>query len=303
MGKDKKEKKEKKSKDVERKNISELKKENEKKSINLDDLKMDENEVSELDEDEKQDDENTDDNKKSEKRDYGKEFIDLIKDLAVIVIIVLIIRTFLVMPFQINGQSMYDSYYDREFIIVDRFSYIKIPVIKKWAPDRWDVIVFKPHVSRDKEYFIKRIIGLPWDIVKIDNWKVYLFSDEAWDFEELHEWYLSDSNKDSTFVRWATWEVVYHVPENSFFVMWDNRNASTDSRTCFSSCAIEGKTNFITKWDITWRVFLDLGYYNIVDYIKVNPLEIKFGTFSFIHPQLWIDTHPRWFSSPSSYQY
>ena len=39
--------------------------------------------------------------------------------------------SFLVMPFQINGQSMADSYYDREFIIVDRFSYLKVPYVKK----------------------------------------------------------------------------------------------------------------------------------------------------------------------------
>jgi signal peptidase I len=52
------------------------------------------------------------------------EIIDFFKDLIIIVVIVLVIRTFIAMPFQINGQSMYSSYYDREFIIVDRLSYI-----------------------------------------------------------------------------------------------------------------------------------------------------------------------------------
>ncbi|MBT3727246.1 hypothetical protein HOG21_06355 [bacterium] len=51
------------------------------------------------------------------------EILDFFKDLIVIVVIVLVIRTFLAMPFQINGQSMYSSYYDKEFIIVDRLSY------------------------------------------------------------------------------------------------------------------------------------------------------------------------------------
>jgi signal peptidase I len=54
---------------------------------------------------------------------FTGEVIDFFKDLVVIVLIVLFIRTFLAMPFQINGQSMYSSYYDKEFIIVDRLSY------------------------------------------------------------------------------------------------------------------------------------------------------------------------------------
>jgi signal peptidase I len=52
-----------------------------------------------------------------------KEILDFFKDLVVIVVIVLVIRTFIAMPFQINGQSMYSSYYNKEFIIVDRLSY------------------------------------------------------------------------------------------------------------------------------------------------------------------------------------
>jgi signal peptidase I len=51
-----------------------------------------------------------------------KEVIDFLKDLIFIFVIVFIIRYFIAMPFQINGQSMYSSYYDKEFIIVDRFS-------------------------------------------------------------------------------------------------------------------------------------------------------------------------------------
>jgi len=59
------------------------------------------------------------------------EVLDFLKDLVWIVIIVVIIRSFLAEPFQISGQSMADSYYNGEFIIVDRFSYLDIPVIKE----------------------------------------------------------------------------------------------------------------------------------------------------------------------------
>ena len=207
------------------------------------------------------------------------------------------------MPFKINGQSMYDSYYDREFIIVDRFSYLVIPVIKTWKPKRRVVVVFKPGVSKEKEYFIKRIIGLPWDTLKITEWKVYLLDKETSEYIELEEWDLSDSNRWSTFVRWQRGESIFEIPEGNYFVMWDNRNASTDSRTCFSSCLIEWKTNYITKYNMTGKLFIDLWYYNWIDSVNFKPFEIKFGSFEFIHPTLWIDTHPKWFSSLSTYEY
>lgn len=129
------------------------------------------------------------------KRDWKKEFADFFKDLAIILIIVFVIRSFFILPFQINGQSMYDSYYDKEFIIVDRFSYII------GEPKRGDVIVFKPHVSEEREYFIKRIIGLPGERVKIEDGKVYLYNSTNDSFDEILELYLSESNKDSTFIR------------------------------------------------------------------------------------------------------
>ena len=86
-------------------------------------------------------------------RNFRGEIFDFWKDLSIIVIIVLIVRTFFILPFQISGQSMYDSYYDREFIIVDRFSYLTFS-----EPKRWDVVVFNTHID-GKEYFIKRLFA------------------------------------------------------------------------------------------------------------------------------------------------
>ncbi len=220
-----------------------------------------------------------------EKNGFKKEFLELIKDIIIIWIIVLIIRTFFVLPFQINGQSMYQSYYDWEFIIVDRFSYRVLE-----NPGRGDVIVFKPHISEDKEYFLKRIIGLPGDKLKIEDGKVYVSKNGSTDFVELKEPYLSESNIDATFVSWDRWSKIYEIPEDSYFVMWDNRNHSTDSRTCFSSCSIPWTTNFIKTSDITWKVLLDLGYFRL-------------SQFDFVHPDLGIDTHPKWFKSPSENDY
>lgn len=210
------------------------------------------------------------------------EIIDFFKDLVVIVIVVLIIRTFFAMPFQINGQSMYSSYYDKEFIIVDRLSY------RLSSVNRWDVVVFQPHVSDSKKYFLKRIVWIPWDSIKIENWSVFL--KKSWEtvYTELNEEYLNEENKWYTYVSWRKTLHQYSLWVNQYFVLWDNRNHSTDSRECFSSCAIETKNNFITKSDITGKIFIDLWYFD-------------FKSFSFMQPNLWIDTSPKFFSSISEY--
>lgn len=211
------------------------------------------------------------------------DVIDFFKDLVFIVIVVLIIKTFIAMPFQINWQSMYSSYYDKEFIIVDRLTY------NFKDPQRWDVIVFKPYVNEEKKYFLKRIIWIPWDNLRIEDWNVFLKKQWDLEYKKLDEQYLNDENKWYTFVWWNKSLNEYKLWDWQYFVMWDNRNHSTDSRECFSSCAIEKRNYFIKESDIVWRLFIDLWYFN-------------FRTFSFMQPNLWIDTFPRFFNSPSSFK-
>ena len=222
--------------------------------------------------------------KEEEELTFTWEVIDFFKDLVVIVLIVLFIRTFLAMPFQINGQSMYGSYYDKEFIIVDRLSY------RIWMPERWDVVVFKPKVSSVKEFFLKRIIWVPWDSIRIEEWKVSVKIKWSNEFVELDEMYLNDENKGYTFVGGLRERKEYKVPNNEFFVLWDNRNHSTDSRHCFSSCSYPWSSNFVDVQDLTGKVFLDLGYFS-------------FSKFEFTHPKLGIDTTPKFLNSPKNYEY
>lgn len=219
-----------------------------------------------------------------------REGFDFLKDVVIVVLLVVIIRTFIALPFQINGQSMYESYYDREFIIVDKLSLLSNRFFTVWEPKRGDVLVFKPHVNKEKEYYIKRVIWLPGEWVKISDGKVYIKKIWAPEWEELSEPYLSEKNQWNTYVRSTPTAYTYEVPEWNYFVMGDNRIASTDSRSCFSSCNIEGRSNFIGRWDVVGKVFFDLWYFS-------------FSKIGFIHPTLWIETYPRAFSSPSSFTY
>ena len=212
------------------------------------------------------------------------DVIDFLKDLVIIIVIVVVIRSFVAMPFQINWQSMYESYYDKEFIIVDRLSYII------WSPKRWDVVVFRPNVSRDKEFFLKRIIWVSWDKIKIEDWNIYMSKNWLEEYTLLVEKYLSDINKNSTYVNWSQEKYEYVVPKWEYFVMWDNRNHSTDSRQCFSSCLFKWASNFVKESDLIWKIFLDLGYFN-------------FKNFSFMQPNLWITTFPRLLDTPRKYKY
>lgn len=204
------------------------------------------------------------------------------KDLMIIAIIVLVIRLYVVMPFQISWQSMYSSYYDKEFIIVDRISY------KFWNPKRWDVIVFRPHVNENKEYFLKRIIWIPGDKLKIENGEVFIQAKWKTEFVKLEEPYLNSENKWKTFVGLDDKAHIYELSDDEYFTIWDNRNHSTDSRECFWDCI--NRKEFVSKSDIIWKVFLDLWYFNL-------------SKLKFINPWLWIETKPKFFNSEASYDY
>lgn len=230
-----------------------------------------------------------------EEKSFSSEVIDFFKDLIIIVIVVKIVTIFLVSVFIINGQSMYGSYYDKEFILVDRFSTLEIWDYKKQNVKRWDVVVFKPHVDEIKEFFIKRVIWMPGDTIKIEDGNVFL--KKSWEekgFIQLDEKYLNTKNKGNTQAKEKT--NIYTVPEGKYFVMGDNRNHSSDSRSCFSySCSATSRDNFIAKKYVVGKVLVDFGYFN-------------FRKFSFTHPDItedWkpISTVPKWMDSADSYNY
>jgi len=105
-----------------------------------------------------------------------QEVIEFFRDLVIIFAVVFFVRSFIVAPFQISGSSMEESYHDGEFILVNKFSYARVDS-PSWAdfglarvgdPVRGDVVILRPHAANGKEYYIKRVVGMPGDIIRFE---------------------------------------------------------------------------------------------------------------------------------------
>ncbi len=142
-------------------------------------------------------------------------------ELARIVIIAFIVmigfRFFIAEPFIVSGSSMVPNYHNREYLVVNKLSY------HLRQPERGDVIVFR-YPKDTSQYFIKRIIALPGESVKVQNGKVYIKNAEHQEWSALTEPYLS--NQDITFGK----DEETTLGTEEFFVLGDNRLASSDSR-------------------------------------------------------------------------
>ncbi|OXS52607.1 signal peptidase I [Cohnella sp. CIP 111063] len=167
-------------------------------------------------------------NSKDAKRP-GNELLEWIKALAIAGVLVFVIRWFLVSPFIVDGPSMEPNFWDRERIIVNKIIYD----IRE--PKRGEVIVF--HVPQEGRDFIKRVIALPGETVKVEGDQVYIngeplaetYLQEAYDKAHsqgvLYNRYDGDR---SNFPNSSFPDGV--VPEGTVFVMGDNRPNSEDSR-------------------------------------------------------------------------
>jgi signal peptidase I len=142
-------------------------------------------------------------------------------ELARIVVIAFVVmigfRFFVAEPFIVSGSSMVPNFHNREYLVVNKMSY------RLHEPKRGDVIVFR-YPKDTSQYFIKRIIGLPGEKVKVENGRVYIYNQEHPEGSALEEDYLS--NQDITFGN----NELTSLGSDEYFVLGDNRLASSDSR-------------------------------------------------------------------------
>jgi len=152
--------------------------------------------------------------KESKFKENLKGAWDLIKFAALALAIVLPIRMWIAQPFVVNGLSMFPTFHDGDYLIVDEISYI----VK--GPKRGDAVVFK-YPNDPSRYFIKRIIAMPNEKILINNGAVTIVNAENPDGFTLEEKYVNDKF-DTT--------KAYETGADEYFVMGDNRNHSSDSR-------------------------------------------------------------------------
>lgn len=140
--------------------------------------------------------------------------LEFLKFAIIAALIVLPIRMFVAQPFIVSGLSMFPTFDDGEYLIIDELSY------NLGEPHRNDVVVFH-YPKNEKQYFIKRIIGLPNETVLIKEGVVTIKNKDFPEGFVLEENYINEDFSTNG---------IYTNGENDYFVMGDNRNHSSDSR-------------------------------------------------------------------------
>ena len=136
------------------------------------------------------------------------------KIVSIALLIVIPIRYFLFQPFIVKGASMEPNFQHNDYLIVDQLSY------RFREPERGEVIVFSRPEAFGRRY-IKRIIGLPGEIAEIRDGQVIIFNGQK--EKILDERYFLPETQ-------TPGEIRIDLAENEFFVLGDNRLASSDSR-------------------------------------------------------------------------
>lgn len=142
--------------------------------------------------------------------------VDTIQSILIAASIFLVIYMFLFRPFQVNGTSMYPTFHDGEFILTN------LVTLRIASPVRGDVIVFNAPIDAEKD-FIKRVIGLPGDTIYLQDGNVYVNGKKLDESAYLHNVQTGQGD----FLHEGQ---TITVPVDNFFVMGDNRPASSDSR-------------------------------------------------------------------------
>jgi len=173
-------------------------------------------------------------------KQFLADLYEIAKSIIIILVISFLIRAFLFQPFVVDGQSMNPNFQNEEYLLVNKLIY------RVDKPNRGDVIVFKAP-NNPKNDYIKRIIGLPGETVKIANDKIYINGNELNEFYIPSDYLTYIKNNPN-----VSLEVI--LEDDQYFVLGDNRQHSSDSR----EWGILPKENIIGKaWLAVypWKIF------------------------------------------------
>ena len=156
---------------------------------------------------------NKDDNlKEKQTKSFKVELLSWVKTIIIAIVLAYLITSFVIVNAFVPTGSMKNTIMPKDRLIASRLSYI----FKD--PERLDIIVFK-YPDDERLLYVKRIIGLPGDTINISDGKVYINDSK----EPLPDKYVTVEPMKGS---WGP----YIVPEDSYFMLGDNRNDSKDSR-------------------------------------------------------------------------
>ena len=184
-------------------------------------------------------------NEKEKSTGAVKEVLNFVIYIAVVLILTYLVIHYVGQRTEVSGHSMEFTLSDGDNLIVDKITY------RFKDPERFDIIVF-PYKYQENTYYIKRIIGMPGETVRIDEDGIIYINGE-----ELIESYGREVIRPDH-LGLAAQEIT--LAEDEYFVMGDNRNESSDSR--------EASVGNIKREDIIGRAWLRIYPFDKIGFIK-----------------------------------
>jgi signal peptidase I len=155
------------------------------------------------------------DNEKN--KPQGSFILEIVKFALLALLIVVPFRLFIAQPFVVSGASMTPTFETGEYLIIDQLSY------RFEKPERGDVIVFR-YPENPSVFFIKRVMGLPGEELTFSDTQITIHQNDSENDITLDDPYLAPENR-------ANEPLVVSLGKHEYFVLGDNRRASSDSRS------------------------------------------------------------------------
>lgn len=147
----------------------------------------------------------------------GQFLWEITKVVVVSLAIVIPLRYFLIQPFFVKGASMEPNFEDGEYLIVDEISY------NLGNPKRGEVIVFR-YPGDPSQFYIKRVVGLPGEKVRVQGGQVKIYN------LRYPNGFILDESDYLPYKISTPGDLEINLQANEYFVLGDNRQASSDSR-------------------------------------------------------------------------
>lgn len=157
-----------------------------------------------------------------------KEKIKLVMPYIIIVLVVIFLKVYIVTPVRVNGPSMEPTLYEKDIMILNKTAYYFS------EPERFDIVV----ISTSEDYIIKRVIGLPGEVIEYKDNVLYVDGEaveEPFEHKETDDFSSKELGSET-------------IPEDCYLVLGDNRPNSYDSR----------EIGFIRKSQIVGRTTLTI---------------------------------------------